>query len=164
MQTGRPSIRTDAIVDEICERLSNGTPLAVICREPGMPSVTTFGDWRRGDPALSDRVAHAREIGEDALAAGCLEIADDGTNDWVEQFGDDEAKTRYRLNGEHVQRSKLRVETRLKLLACWNPKKYGDRKAVELSGPEGAPLASVNLTTTDPVEASRLYQALVAAK
>ena len=36
-----------------------------------------------------------------------------------------------RVNAEHIQRSKLRIETRLKLLAKWNPKKYGDKLALE---------------------------------
>jgi hypothetical protein len=43
-----------------------------------------------------------------------------------------------RLNAEHVQRSKLRIETRLKLLAKWNPKKYGERVAV--AGDADSPL------------------------
>ena len=37
----------------------------------------------------------------------------------------------YKLNGEHVQRSKLRIETRLKLLACWNPSKYGNKTILQ---------------------------------
>ena len=31
-----------------------------------------------------------------------------------------------------IQRSKLRVETRLKLLAKWSPEKYGDKKQVDV--------------------------------
>jgi hypothetical protein len=58
------------------------------------------------------------------MAEDCLRIADDAVNDWMEtEHGP-------RLNGEHVQRSKLRIETRLKLLAKWNPKKYGEKLAL----------------------------------
>ena len=44
------------------------------------------------------------------------------------------------------------------------PREYGERKSVELSGPDRAPLTSVNLNTTNPVEASRVYQELIAGK
>jgi hypothetical protein len=43
-----------------------------------------------------------------------------------------------RLNAEHVQRSKLRIETRLKLLAKWSPKKYGER--VQVAGDADNPI------------------------
>jgi hypothetical protein len=33
-----------------------------------------------------------------------------------------------------VEHRKLRIDTRLKLLAKWNPKKYGDKQAIEHSG------------------------------
>jgi hypothetical protein len=39
-----------------------------------------------------------------------------------------------------VQRDKLIIETDLKLLAKWNPKKYGDKVNVEATGKDGAPL------------------------
>jgi hypothetical protein len=40
----------------------------------------------------------------------------------------------YRANGEHIQRSKLRVDTRKWFLSKLKPKVYGDKSAVELSG------------------------------
>ena len=78
-------------------------------------------------------------MGMDAIAEECLEIADDGTNDWVtRKLGNAEVEV---LNAEHVQRSKLRIETRLKLLAKWNPKKWGDR--ITHAGDPSAPVALV---------------------
>jgi hypothetical protein len=37
-------------------------------------------------------------------------------------------------DSEWISRSKLRVETRLKLLAKWDPKRYGDRLNLDHSG------------------------------
>jgi hypothetical protein len=48
-----------------------------------------------------------------------------------------------------VQHAKLRIETRLKLLAKWNPKTWGDRVTQEISGPDGSP---VQTTTSIKVE------------
>lgn len=92
-----------------------------------MPGLRTVYDWTAANTELSARIARAREDGEEIIAAGCLEIADDSRNDWVEKFGKEGEFAGWQFNAEHVQRSKLRIETRLKLLAKWNPKKYGDK-------------------------------------
>ena len=50
-------------------------------------------------------------------------------------------------NGENIQRSKLRVDTRLKVLGKWNPKRWGDK--IELAGDKDAPLTIVVRKLTD---------------
>lgn len=125
---------TQEIADEICERLSEGEPLRQICRDPHMPKWRTVYDWINRDEEFAARIARARELGYDAIAESALEIADDGTNDWMEKRNRKGETIGYELNGEHVQRSKLRVHTRLQLLAKWSPKKYGDRHQVDLNG------------------------------
>lgn len=123
---GRPTKYTDEIADIICMKLSDGITLSEICREDGMPHRTTVYDWKDANETFSLRIARARDIGEDAIADDAIDIADDGTNDWMKRQGKD-GEEYWVLNGEHVQRSKLRIDTRLKLLAKWNPKKYGER-------------------------------------
>jgi hypothetical protein len=63
------------------------------------------------------RIARAREDGHDALAEQCQVLSDTPPRDAVE-----------------VQWRKLQIETRLKLLAKWNPRKYGDRVGVDHAG------------------------------
>ncbi len=99
-----------------------------------MPAWRTVYRWLAVHLEFAERYALAREIGEDALAQECLKIADDGSNDWMEHFNDT-GSAGWKLNGEHVQRSKLRIDTRLKLLAKWNPKKYGEKVQLNGSGP-----------------------------
>ena len=93
-----------------------------------MPAWRTVYDWIVAEPDFAARIAHARDLGYDAIAEDTLKIADDATNDYMERQGDAVA---YHFNGEHVQRSKLRIETRLKLLAKWSPKKYGDKLDID---------------------------------
>lgn len=114
---GRPSKFTDAIAREICERLSKGEPLAAICRDEHMPAVRTVSDWKVAHPEFSAAIARARDDGFDEIASGCLEIADEVKADPAE-----------------VQKAKLRVETRLKLLAKWDPRRYGERLDLNHSG------------------------------
>lgn len=141
--TGRPTVRSPAIESEICDRLSEGEPLAVICRDEHMPSRSTVYNWCDEDSDFSGRIARARDEGHDAIANECLDIADNATNDWMER-NERDGTPGYALNGEHIQRSKLRVETRLKLLAKWNPKKYGDKIDVGLSAPGGGPIQVID--------------------
>ena len=104
---GRPSKFSEATVAEICARLANGEPLAQICRDPKMPGVTTVWDWEKAHPGVSESIARAREAGEEAIGAECLTIVDNTEEDPASR--------------------RVRADTRLKLLAKWNPRKWGDR-------------------------------------
>ena len=124
---GRHSTYTQIIADEICERLSAGEPLAQICRDENMPAASTISDWKTSHPSFSVMFARARDAGYDVIAESCLQIADDSRNDFISAESE---KTGVKYDAEHVQRSKLRVETRLKLLAKWDPKRYGEKIAI----------------------------------
>ena len=131
--------RKEAIIAEVCARLSKGETLRSICRSPGLVSYGAIYNWVEQSEDYRSRIAQARDIGYDVISEQTLDIADDGSNDWMER--NDPSNPGYALNGEHVQRSKLRVETRLKLLAKWSPKKYGDKTTTEIVGDASRPLA-----------------------
>lgn len=133
----------ESLISEICARLSKGEPLAQICRDVHMPDRTVVYTWANEDESISQRIARAREVGYDAIADECLAISD------TPLVGIEEKVTPAIKNqqGEvvvpesiEVKRSdmlghrKLQIETRLKLLAKWDPKRYGDKQQVEHSG------------------------------
>lgn len=73
------------------------------------------------------------------LAEELVDIADDGTNDWITRQNSDGED--YEVpNNEHIQRSRLRVDTRKWLLSKLMPKVYGDKITNELTGPDGGPV------------------------
>lgn len=115
------------IIDEICERISEGEPLRAICREDHMPSWKTVYDWVRDDADFASRIARARELGADAIAEQTVEILDEQPARIYSEHGD-------RVDPGYVAWQKNRAEQRLKLLAKWQPKKYGDRVNLEHSG------------------------------
>lgn len=127
----RQSEYTQEIADAICERLSEGEPLRQICRDDDMPAWRTVYDWKDVHADFAARIAHAREAGHDAIAADCLEIADETGRDTIYGENGERADT------EWISRSKLRIETRLKLLAKWDPKRYGEKVTQEHTGPDG---------------------------
>lgn len=138
---GRPSIFSQEIADAICSRLANGESLRGICRDEEMPGSTTVFNWLAGsDPAFTafrEQYARAREIQADALVDEILEISDDGTNDWMVRENKDGENVGWTLNGEHVQRSRLRVDSRKWFASKVAPKKYGDRVDLTHGGSVG---------------------------
>jgi hypothetical protein len=113
-------------MDEICDRLSNGEPLEEICRDGHMPSSETVRQWQNRDDAFAKRVATAREVGFDAIAAEALRIAD--TPHLGKRVEFDQAGNKVRVIVEDMLgHRRLRVDARLKLLAKWDPKRYGER-------------------------------------
>lgn len=139
----KPSTYTHKAADEICARLADGEPLRQICRDQHMPSWRTVYRWMDARDEFATRIARARELGFDAIAESCLEIADDATNDWMEKTDREGNAIGWQVNGDHVQRSKLRIETRMKLLAKWSPKKYGEKLQQEIGGKDGGPIQMV---------------------
>jgi hypothetical protein len=106
--------RKSAIVKALTG-LRVGTPLTVICSEDGMPCDDTIRNWAEEDAELGREIARAREAGFDQIAMDALGIAD--------AVDEDPASRR------------VRTDVRLKLLAKWDPKRYGD--LVKLSGADG---------------------------
>ena len=152
---GRPSDFTDAIASEICDRLCAGESLRTIVRDDHMPASSTVFKWLAARPAFAEQYARAREVQADAIFEDILDIADNATNDWMERHGEEDKG--WVANGEHIQRSKLRVDARKWMAGKLAPKKYGEKTAVELSGKDGAPLTpviNVTIGSTEPSPAS----------
>lgn len=138
---------TREVADNILDGLAEGMTLREVCRQEGMPPESTVRLWVMDDrDGFAAQYARAREIGYQAMADELLEISDDGRNDWVERDG--EAV----YNGDHVARSRLRVDTRKWLLSKALPKVYGDKVGVEHSGAvsiTGVSVAFVRPETSD---------------
>ncbi|MEE8209024.1 MAG: hypothetical protein V3T88_08765 [Nitrosomonadaceae bacterium] len=124
---GRPTIFTKELADEICSQLANGDSMRTVCKPDSMPCKTTLFMWMRTNEAFLNQYTRAKQESADALTDEMLDIADDASNDWMERLDKDEQSAGWQLNGDHVQRSRLRIETRKWLSAKLKPKKYGDK-------------------------------------
>ncbi len=102
-----------------------------------MPSKRTVLRWlaSKDREGFCHQYARAREFQADLLAEQILEIADDGSND---TYVDDEGNVR--VDYDHIQRSRLRVDARKWLASKMAPKKYGDRIETTHTGPNGNPI------------------------
>jgi hypothetical protein len=137
-KTGRPSKYTPEIAQEMCNMLADGIPLREICRQEGYPAWRTVYDWMYQDDALGEKgvglsaaIAKAREIGQDAIAEQIwIEVNQEPERILTEGGG--------KIDPGYVQWQRVKAEIGLKLLAKWNPKRYGDK--VQLGGDPGNPI------------------------
>lgn len=152
--TGRPSDYSDEIAATICSRLAEGESLRAICLSDNMPSKTSVFRWLAINEPFRDQYARAREAQADHLVDEILAISDDGTNDWMERKDAEGENAGWQINGEHVQRSRLRVDSRKWFASKVAPKKYGEKIVQEHSGPDGGPIKTevtrVEMVVIDP--------------
>jgi phage FluMu protein gp41 len=134
--------------------MSAGESKLQICRSPEMPTRETINNWLRRFPSFLSEYNDARQLLYQHWADETLEISDDGKNDWMERevAGGRVVET---VNGEVVQRSRLRVDTRKWLLSKMLPRVYGDRTAVQLTGANDGPIThrNVDSLTDEELEA-----------
>jgi len=135
---GRPTDYTPELADRVCELLVEGKSMRYISRMDGMPASATLFRWLREKEAFREQYAQAKVESAEAMAEDIIDIADDGTNDYMERMDEEGNAVGYKFNGEHVQRSKLRVDTRKWLMSKMMPKKYGDKQQVDHTSTDGS--------------------------
>lgn len=121
---GRPTLYNKEIAEKICIAVATSTDgLTKICeRNPDFPNRDTVYEWRHKHKEFSDNYANAKRTQAELFAEEIAEISDESNRDYYE---DEDGKIKF--NAEHVQRAKLRVDTR-KWIACkLLPKVYGDK-------------------------------------
>lgn len=123
---GRPSEYSQDLADSLIEWMSNGKSLRSWCDQPGAPAASTIFRWLGDHPDFAHAYARAREAQADAIFDECLDIADDKGEDWIMTANGP------KFNKEAAQRSRIRVETRLKVAARLNPRKYAERMDVNV--------------------------------
>ncbi len=139
---GGQCLYTEELATEICARLATGQSLREISRCSGMPSASGIIHWLDNEadcPGFAARYARARATWLQVIADEILEISDDSSNDYISRTRSDGSSEQV-LDAEHVQRSRLRVDSRKWLLSKLRPGVYGDKLSQEISGPGGAPL------------------------
>lgn len=113
------NLHTEATIEKALALLECGYSVAQICREhPDMPDPQYLYKWFRQTPEMEKRYYEARRLGAEVVMDECIDIADGRQDDGDEIM-------------EDVQRSKLRIDTRMKYAARMDPDRFGDKKQVE---------------------------------
>lgn len=109
-----PTTYREDVFVELLEWLEMGKTVATFCVEHELPRRTLYG-WMKREPDLAARVVQARQLGCLSIEDEMLEIAD----------GRDE------MDSDDVQRRKLRLWMREKLLVWHDPSRYGAKQQIE---------------------------------
>lgn len=132
---GRPTDFSDELAASICFEIAEGRSLRSVCRDKGMPHMSTIFRWlgEKDKATFKEQYARACEERTEAMAEDILDIADDGTNDYVTRSTNDGDEYQV-VDKDNIQRSRLRVDTRKWLMSKMKPKKYGDKIDVTSAG------------------------------
>ncbi|MGL5362677.1 MAG: terminase small subunit protein [Bosea sp. (in: a-proteobacteria)] len=114
---GRPSSYSEAIGDDICERLANGESLRRICLTPNYPRQATVFRWLVANETFREQYRVAREAQAETLADEIIDIADG-------------KRAEYEGTEPDVQRDKLSVHARQWVASKLKPKVYGDKTLI----------------------------------
>lgn len=129
---GRPSLYNSILANKICAQLALGKSLRTVCKGEDMPDISTIFNWFRVHPDFLEQYTRAKQESADAMADEILDIADDGSNDFMAVT---KGNVKYNVEDkEWTNRSRLRVDTRKWLMAKMKPKKYADKIDVTSDG------------------------------
>lgn len=161
---GRPTSYDSNIAMEICDALAQ-TPrgLDFLCStNPHWPSSRTIWYWLAKHEAFLQSYERAREQQATLLFEEALEIADDSSRDTRLVGPADDL--REAPDTEWIARSKLRVETRMRMAGKLHPKKYGDHKQVTVeANVQVHQTATLDASALDPAKRLALREILLLA-
>jgi Bacteriophage Sf6, terminase small subunit-like len=108
-RTGRHTLKTPELCNEICARLAKVQTLTDICRDAAMPDWSTVHRWAARCDAFRNDLARARELQAEVWADELVDISDA------------ELPTR-----QAIRRARLRMQSRQWLVGKYNPT-YADK-------------------------------------
>ncbi|MBZ0262978.1 MAG: terminase small subunit protein [Hyphomicrobiales bacterium] len=148
---GRPDDYTPETAALICAYMVEGETLLTISRREGMPSKSAMLRWLAKYEDFRDHYARASAVRSGVFMEETIDITDNASNDWME-INDGENRG-WRANGENIQRSKLRVETRKWMAIKLLPKMYGDKTVIVHEQPDTSNLTLEEIDTLLPLMA-----------
>lgn len=129
-KNGRPTKLTKKLGLEICQLIAEKHTLRQIEARENMPAKGTILSWNFKEGEIyewfQNQYARAMKIRAYGWAEEIVDISDDGSNDYYEREGKD-GKSHTTFDHEHVQRSRLRIDSRKFLMAKALPKIFGDK-------------------------------------
>lgn len=132
----KPSVENAEAVARLCSLIAGGMSMAEACARDDCPSRTAVYERMAADEGFRAIIARAREAQAHHWADEIISISDDSRNDFITR--QTPAGEEVVVNHEHIQRAKLRVDSRKWLLARLLPKLYGDH--IEAPGTVENPL------------------------
>lgn len=114
---GAPSLPYNEVVaDLFLERMEAGEPISTICGTNGIPSWPTIRKWKRVNPEFASQYALAREASAESCEMNAI------------------SEAQAAVDGESAQVARIRVDTWKWAASKRNPRAYGDKMDINVSG------------------------------
>lgn len=117
----------DEIAKEICKALATCSfgirKLRKQEQYKHWPSVAHIFTWLYEHPSFEEQYTRAKRRQIESYMDDIIDIADDASNDWMEN-----EKGTVVANHDHINRARLRIDTRKWIASKLAPKIYGDAK------------------------------------
>ncbi len=123
----------EKIFNIICKRISKGEALRNIINKKDTFSDTVFFGLIDSDKEKNKQYARACNERADTIFEDMINISDDQERDVLTLPNGTKV-----TNHNVINRSRLRIDTRKWILSKMNPKKYGDKVALEHESPDGS--------------------------
>jgi hypothetical protein len=131
IQESREALQyTDAIAQEICERIAIGELLINVCRDEHTPTLRRCNQWLREYPEFATLYQSALLNRLSVFEEEVIQIADDMKNDFRTVIKNGREKRV--ADPEQIARARLRIEVRFKHLKAGRPGKWGDISTLNL--------------------------------
>ena len=132
---------TAETTNQICELIERGKSINSFAGKKGIPSAPSIYRHMARDAEFAGMIAIARQAQQEHEMEKCIELADSATpEDW--------------------QVKRLQIWARQWRASRMIPKKWGDKITQEITGRDGAPIATQQITLSDDQEAA--LQTLIA--
>ncbi len=121
---GRPTTYTPELAAAICDAIASSSKgIRRLSKEnEGFPNPDTIYRWVKEHKDFSDQYAQAKRQQIEVIVDEIIEIADDTSHDTsINDAG------KVIINHEHINRSRLRIDTRKWLASKLAPKIYGEK-------------------------------------
>lgn len=135
----KPNKYSESLAEKIADLHAEGLSITEIAKRDDMPTRKAMLRWMAEQQPFADMMNAARRAYVDFLAEECLKLADDSEGDWKE-CRDRDGESFYKPDYDNVARAKLKIDTRMKLIAKWAPQQYGEKATLEHTGPGGGAL------------------------
>lgn len=142
-KVGRPSLYTLELGEEICQRIAEGESLRTICAEDAYPDRVTVLRWLNQHPDFATIYAQAREAQGDVMDEKILSTADACTNETA-------AADRVKIAAYQWRAERLK------------PKAYGTKVTSEVTGKDGGPIETADMTPRELAQRAVFLVAKVA--
>jgi hypothetical protein len=115
---------SDRLAQTICERISAGELLTVLCREDDMPTMRRCNQWLKERAEFQALMDMSKSDRLNIFEEEVIEIADDMKRDFQTVIKN--GKEKRVADPEIIARAKLRIEVRFKHLKSGRPQRWGD--------------------------------------